>query len=128
MTRFELAASWSQTRRSSQTEPHPDVYNIISMKLSFLDLSRICFLSLKARVIILYGLPFVNTFFYIFLYFFSKNRTTPGNPHKIKAGGISAASIFPFWDLVFPIFPKISSKNFSEFFIPLHLPSGQIRR
>ena len=50
------------------------------------------------------------------------------NPHKIRAGGISAASIFPFLDLVFPIFPKISSKNFSEFFIPLHLPSGQIRR
>ena len=23
VTRFELAASWSQTRRSSQTEPHP---------------------------------------------------------------------------------------------------------
>ena len=41
----------------------PMSYNIISMKLSFLDLSRICFLSLKARVIILYGLPFVNTFF-----------------------------------------------------------------
>ena len=38
-------------------------YNIISMKLSFLVLSRISFLSLKARVIILYGLPFVNTFF-----------------------------------------------------------------
>ena len=34
-------------------------YNIISMKLSFLVLSRISFLSLKARVIILYGLPFV---------------------------------------------------------------------
>ena len=50
----------------------PMSYNIISMKLSFLVLSRISFLSLKARVIILYGLPFVNTFFYIFLYFFQK--------------------------------------------------------
>ena len=55
----------------------PMSYNIISMKLSFLDLSRICFLSLKARVIILYGLPFVNTFFYIFLYFFQKIEQLP---------------------------------------------------
>ena len=34
--------------------------------------SRFSFLSLKARVIILYGVPFVNTFFYKFLYFFQK--------------------------------------------------------
>ena len=47
-------------------------YNIISMKLSFLVSSRICFLSLKARVIILYGLPFVNTFFINFYIFFEK--------------------------------------------------------
>ena len=48
-------------------------YNIISMKLSFLVLSRISFLSLKARVIILYGLPFVNTFFINFYIFFFKH-------------------------------------------------------
>ena len=45
-------------------------YNIISMKLSFLVLSRISFLSLKASVIILYGLLFVNTFFHIFWNYF----------------------------------------------------------
>ena len=51
----------------------PMSYNIISMKLSFLVLSRISFLSLKARVIILYGLPFVNTFFINFYIFFEKS-------------------------------------------------------
>ena len=83
----------------------------------------------RSRQELLYYMAFhLSTPFLHFFIFFSKNRTTPGNPHKIRAGGISAASIFPFLDLVFPIFPKISSKNFSEFFIPLHLPSGQIRR
>ena len=66
----------------------PMSYNIISMKLSFLVLSRISFLSLKARVIILYGLPFVNTFFinfYIFLKIVEKEKNAggggPENPH-----------------------------------------------
>ena len=108
MTRFELAASWSQTRRSSQTEPHPDVYNIISMKLSFLDLSRICFLSLKARVIILYGLPFVNTFFINFYIFFEK-RCNSRKPAKMRVFRPSTTCIFLFFDY----FQKNISKNIS---------------
>ena len=29
VTGFEPATSWSQTRRSSQTEPHPEIWNAI---------------------------------------------------------------------------------------------------
>ena len=32
VTGFEPAASWSQTRRSSQTEPHPDRYSCVRFR------------------------------------------------------------------------------------------------
>ena len=57
VTGFEPATSWSQTRRSSQAEPHPDIV--------------LCFrLIRKTRVIILQGKGKVNTFFYFFYFFF----------------------------------------------------------
>ena len=128
MTRFELAASWSQTRRSSQTEPHPDVLQHHFYEVVVPCALKNLFSLAQGKSYYIIWPSICQHLFLHFFIFFSKNRTTPGNPHKIRAGGISAASIFPFLDLVFPIFPKISSKNFSEFFIPLHLPSGQIRR
>ena len=57
VTGFEPATSWSQTRRSSQAEPHPDIV--------------LCFcLIRKTRVIILQAKGKVNTFFYFFYFFF----------------------------------------------------------
>ena len=83
-------------------------YNIISMKLSFLVLSRISFLSLKARVIILYGLPFVNTFFINFYIFFEK-RCNSRKPAKMRVFRPSTTCIFLFFDY----FQKNISKNIS---------------
>ena len=57
VTGFEPATSWSQTRRSSQAEPHPDIV--------------LCFrLIRKTRVIILQAKGKVNTFFYFFYFLF----------------------------------------------------------
>ena len=50
VTGFEPAASWSQTRRSSQTEPHPDK-------------AFICLPRLNASVIIHKAGVVVNNFF-----------------------------------------------------------------
>ena len=83
-------------------------YNIISMKLSFLVLSRISFLSLKARVIILYGLPFVNTFFINFYIFFEK-RCNSRKP--AKNAGFQALHHLHF--SLFRLFSKNISKNIS---------------
>ena len=57
VTGFEPATSWSQTRRSSQAEPHPDV-------LLFITLTR------DARIIISYTLQYVNNYFNFFYIFF----------------------------------------------------------
>ena len=87
----------------------PMSYNIISMKLSFLVLSRISFLSLKARVIILYGLPFVNTFFINFYIFFEK-RCNSRKP--AKNAGFQALH-----HLHFSLFRLFSKKYFKKHFI-----------
>ena len=57
VTGFEPATSWSQTRRSSQAEPHP-----------VNKVSRFAFnpFALDARFIILHCFRFVNTFFHFF--------------------------------------------------------------
>ena len=57
VTGFEPATSWSQTRRSSQAEPHP-----------VNKVSRFAFnpFALDARFIILHCFRFVNTFFSFF--------------------------------------------------------------
>ena len=52
VTGFEPAASWSQTRRSSQAEPHPAVYLFV--------------ISVTTKVIILQGFQKVNMFFKFF--------------------------------------------------------------
>ena len=52
VTGFEPATSWSQTRRSSQAEPHPDN-------------PRAPCLSRSARIIILYAFYYVNNFLVI---------------------------------------------------------------
>ena len=53
VTGIEPATSWSQTRRSSQAEPHPEVF-----------FCRVVFLTIEA--IIFYKFLYVNTFFKIF--------------------------------------------------------------
>ena len=60
VTGFEPATSWSQTRRSSQAEPHP-----------VNKVSRFAFnpFALDARFIILHCFRFVNTFFHFFHFF-----------------------------------------------------------
>ena len=65
VTGFEPATSWSQTRRSSQAEPHPDI-SFISLPL------RLCvsFVSPAAtRYIIWHVSQKVNRFFKVFLLF-----------------------------------------------------------
>ena len=52
VTGFEPATSWSQTRRSSQAEPHPVVYLFV--------------ISVTTKVIILQGFQKVNMFFEFF--------------------------------------------------------------
>ena len=52
VTGFEPATSWSQTRRSSQAEPHPVVYLFV--------------ISVTTKVIILQGFQKVNMFFKFF--------------------------------------------------------------
>ena len=84
----------------------PMSYNIISMKLSFLVLSRICFLSLKASVIICYRVPFVNTFFYIFSCFFEKNIKI--SETRIKQG------LAAHWPPCFPSFFLLFFKIFFQ--------------
>ena len=66
VTGFEPATSWSQTRRSSQAEPHPDI-SFISLPL------RLCvsFVSPAAtRYIICHVSQKVNRFFKVFLLFY----------------------------------------------------------
>ena len=65
VTGFEPATSWSQTRRSSQAEPHPDI-SFISLPL------RLCvsFVSPAAtRYIIWHVSQKVNRFFKVFYFF-----------------------------------------------------------
>ena len=58
VTGFEPATSWSQTRRSSQTEPHPDIFS--------------CFCVNSLTQVILYHLHSqMSTTFFNFLLFFS---------------------------------------------------------
>ena len=49
VTGFEPATPWSQTRYSSQTEPHPDEQNASGFR--------------NARLILTFGFHIVNTFF-----------------------------------------------------------------
>ena len=75
VTGFEPATSWSQTRRSSQAEPHP-----------VNKVSRFAFnpFALDARFIILHCFRFVNTFFIFFKMFFvlfCSHRTTKRSYH-----------------------------------------------
>ena len=66
VTGFEPATSWSQTRRSSQAEPHPDI-SFISLPL------RLCvsFVSpATTRYIIWHVSQKVNRFFKVFLLFY----------------------------------------------------------
>ena len=64
VTGFEPATPWSQTRCSSQTEPHPE------SRIPVYPLSRITH---DAKFIILITLPLVNTFF-IFFFSYRKAR------------------------------------------------------
>ena len=66
VTGFEPATSWSQTRRSSQAEPHPDI-SFISCPCGFVFL-----LYLPQRQDILYGMFLrKSTGFLKFFYFFT---------------------------------------------------------
>ena len=72
MTGFEPAASWSQTRRSSQTEPHPDV-----LQHHFYEVVVPCalknFFSLaQGKSYYIIWSPICQHLFYKFLYFFRK--------------------------------------------------------
>ena len=70
VTGFEPATSWSQTRRSSQAEPHP-----------VNKVSRFAFnpFALDARFIILHCFRFVNTFFHFFQNVFCVVLFSPDN-------------------------------------------------
>ena len=66
VTGFEPATSWSQTRRSSQAEPHPDGVVLYHFLLPLRDTRHIiyeCQLN-------------VNNFFHFFYFFFKQS----GNP------------------------------------------------
>ena len=63
VTGFEPATSWSQTRRSSQAEPHPEGFISMPFTVRFLCLIR------DARVIIYESRKNVNTFFHKFSFF-----------------------------------------------------------
>ena len=72
VTGFEPAASWSQTRRSSQTEPHPDV-----LQHHFYEVVVPCalknFFSLaQGKSYYIIWSPICQHLFYKFLYFFRK--------------------------------------------------------
>ena len=62
VTGFEPATSWSQTRRSSQAEPHPESVFLLSSELSC-PATRYTIPALAKKV---------NTFFKIFFIFFIK--------------------------------------------------------
>ena len=68
VTGFEPATSWSQTRRSSQAEPHPDI-SFISLPL------RLCvsFVSPAATRYIIYDLILIVNNFFCFFYIFFKS-------------------------------------------------------
>ena len=109
MTRFELAASWSQTRRSSQTEPHPDV-----LQHHFYEVVVPCalknFFSLaQGKSYYIIWSPICQHLFYKFLYFFSKKDVIPENPLKMRVFRPSTTCIFLFFDY----FQKNISKNIS---------------
>ena len=57
VTGFEPAASWSQTRRSSQAEPHPEVCFLCRFALCFL-------LKRSTQVIVYYRIPEMSTLFF----------------------------------------------------------------
>ena len=72
VTGFEPAASWSQTRRSSQAEPHPDV-----LQHHFYEVVVPCalknFFSLaQGKSYYIIWSPICQHLFYKFLYFFRK--------------------------------------------------------
>ena len=67
VTGFEPATSWSQTRRSSQAEPHPDILLFVA---SFLLLSRSDLDIISSHFIL------VNTIFTFFCNLFFKGLTS----------------------------------------------------
>ena len=116
VTGFEPATSWSQTRRSSQAEPHPDIV--------------LCFrLIRKTRVIILQAKGKVNTFFYFFYFFFfwCLMYLYPGFIHcrRCSLGNwcICTALIFAFADTLFQanVSTTCSSLNLQMLFSVLGL-------
>ena len=79
VTGFEPATSWSQTRRSSQAEPHPVItYNVLAL---FIYQEMQC---VRARDIILHFSSLVNTFFNFSIFYLS---TSSLNTHtKFQSG------------------------------------------
>ena len=125
MTGFEPAASWSQTRRSSQTEPHPAV----SFLFCFICL---CFV-VRRKTYYMLRQPKCQHFFLIFFYFFSKIHffkfQNPEKPSKIKAfrGFSSLGKILffssenTFFEWILKLFPKkYSFSTIKKSFLKTH--------
>ena len=74
VTGFEPATSWSQTRRSSQAEPHPESVFLLSSELSC-PATRYTIPALDKKV---------NTFFKFFYFFLLKSQT----PYKSRGLGL----------------------------------------
>ena len=100
MTGFEPAASWSQTRRSSQAEPHPDV-----LQHHFYEVVVPCalknFFSLaQGKSYYIIWSPICQHLFFIkfFHIFLRKNDVIPENPLKLRVFRPSTTCIFLFFD------------------------------
>ena len=109
MTRFELAASWSQTRRSSQTEPHPDVLQHHFYEVVVPCALKNLFSLAQGKSYYIIWSPICQHLFYKFLYFFLKKDVIPENPPKMRVSRPFTTCIFFF----FNNFQKIISKNIS---------------
>ena len=92
VTGFEPAASWSQTRRSSQAEPHPDGVVLYHFLLPLRDTRHIiyeCQLN-------------VNNFFHFFIF-------SSSSPETLEIQGFSGLSLYGFrYSCVISIFPLSS--------------------
>ena len=111
VTGFEPAASWSQTRRSSQTEPHPDVlqhhfYEVVVP----CSLKNLFSLAQGKSYYIIWSTICQHLFSYFFI-FFSKKDTIPENPLKMRVSGILATPVLGFFNYFF----QNSHKNFCFF-------------
>ena len=92
VTGFEPATSWSQTRRSSQAEPHPDGVVLYHFLLPLRDTRHIiyeCQLN-------------VNNFFHFFIF-------SSSSPETLEIQGFSGLSLYGFrYSCVISIFPLSS--------------------